>query len=178
MKKPSKKTARKAAPARKAKTPAAKAPRLPIEEAVIRKLAEVMKDTGLSEISWSDGKMQVKLASGGGGGTWVAAPAASAAPAAAPAAAPVAAAPSGNDPASHPGAVKSPMVGTAYVAAEPGAAAFVREGDTVKQGQTVLIVEAMKTMNPIPAPKGGRVVKIMIEDKQPVEFGQVLMIIE
>ena len=70
------------------------------------------------------------------------------------------------------------MVGTAYVAAEPGAASFVKVGDTVRQGQTVLIIEAMKTMNPIPAPKSGRVAEILIGDKQPVEFGQVLMVIE
>jgi acetyl-CoA carboxylase biotin carboxyl carrier protein len=82
------------------------------------------------------------------------------------------------DPASHPGAVTSPMVGTVYLAPEPGAGAFVRVGDTVDAGQTVLIVEAMKTMNQIPAPRGGVVRRILVEDRQPVEYGAPLMIIE
>jgi acetyl-CoA carboxylase biotin carboxyl carrier protein len=151
---------------------------LPISEAAVRKLAKVMKETGLSEISWSDGRVQVKLASQGGGWAVYPPPGESHFSSPAPTAPGGGAAPSGHDQASHPGAVKSPMVGTAYIAAEPGAAPFVREGDAVKQGQTVLIVEAMKTMNPIPAPKSGRVVRVIVEDKQPVEFGQVLMIIE
>ena len=104
------------------------------------------------------------------------APAAAAAPAAAPAAeAPAAAS---NDPASHPGAVPSPMVGTAYLQAEPGSPAFVNVGDTVSEGQTVLIIEAMKTMNQIPAPRAGKVTRILVEDGSPVEFGAPLMIIE
>ncbi len=78
----------------------------------------------------------------------------------------------------HPGAVPSPMVGTAYLSPQPGAAPFVQVGDTVKEDQTLLIVEAMKTMNPIPAPKSGRVTQILVSDTQPVEFGEVLMIIE
>ena len=82
------------------------------------------------------------------------------------------------DPASHPGAVASPMVGTVYLAAEPGAAAFVAEGDRVTEGQTLLIVEAMKTMNQIPSPRAGVVKKILVENAQPVEFGAPLMIIE
>ncbi len=80
--------------------------------------------------------------------------------------------------ASSPGAVSSPMVGTAYMAAEPGAAPFVRVGDVVKAGQTVMIIEAMKVMNPIKAPKGGVVTEIMVSDAQPVEYGEVLMIID
>ena len=103
-----------------------------------------------------------------------------AAPVAAPA--PVAAAPAPAAPAAdlskHPGAVKSPMVGTVYVAHEPGAAAFVKVGDRVTKGQTLLLVEAMKTMNQIPAPRAGRVTQIIISDGQPVEFGEPLMIIE
>lgn len=82
------------------------------------------------------------------------------------------------DPAEHPGAVTSPMVGTIYVAPEPGAAAYVRVGDTVEAGQTLLIIEAMKTMNQIPAPRSGTVRRILVEDKQPVEYGAPLMIIE
>ena len=82
------------------------------------------------------------------------------------------------DPAAHPGAVTSPMVGTVYMAAEPGAAAFVSTGSTVKEGDTLLIIEAMKTMNHIPAPRAGTVKRILVEDGGPVEFGAPLMIIE
>ncbi|SMR83274.1 acetyl-CoA carboxylase biotin carboxyl carrier protein [Aliiroseovarius halocynthiae] len=113
----------------------------------------------------------------------IAAPVAAAAPAAAPAtvaAAPAAEAPAAasDDPANHPGAVPSPMVGTAYLQPEPGAPSFVSVGDTVSEGQTVLIVEAMKTMNQIPAPRAGKVTRILVEDGSPVEFGAPLMIIE
>lgn len=83
-----------------------------------------------------------------------------------------------SDPAAHPGAVTSPMVGTVYMAAEPGAAAFVTTGTTVKEGDTLLIIEAMKTMNHIPAPRAGTVKRILVEDGGPVEFGAPLMIIE
>ncbi|WP_334061260.1 acetyl-CoA carboxylase biotin carboxyl carrier protein [Limimaricola cinnabarinus] len=101
--------------------------------------------------------------------------AAASAPAAAPAPAPAAVA---EDPASHPGAVTSPMVGTAYLQAEPGSPAFVTPGAQVKEGDTVLIIEAMKTMNQIPAPRTGTVKRILVEDGSPVEFGAPLMIIE
>lgn len=87
--------------------------------------------------------------------------------------------PDGNlDPASHPGAVTSPMVGTVYMSAEPGAAAFVSVGQQVKEGDTLLIIEAMKTMNHIPAPRAGTIKRILVEDAGPVEFGAPLMIIE
>ena len=82
------------------------------------------------------------------------------------------------DPGNHPGALKSPMVGTAYLAAEPGAKPFIEIGSTVTAGQTVLIIEAMKTMNAIPAPKAGTVAAILVEDAHPVEFGEPLLIIE
>ena len=114
----------------------------------------------------------------------VAAPAAPvAAPSPAPAAAPAAAAPeapaeTGGDPAADPGAVTSPMVGTAYLSPEPGANPFISVGDTVKEGQTLLIVEAMKTMNNIPAPKAGKVKRILIDDGTPVEFGTALVVVE
>jgi acetyl-CoA carboxylase biotin carboxyl carrier protein len=100
-----------------------------------------------------------------------AAPAAQSAPAAAPAAAP-------EDPAQHPGAVTSPMVGTVYLASEPGAAPFVSIGAQVSEGQTVVIIEAMKTMNQIPATKSGIVRRILVEDGSPVEYGAPLLIIE
>ncbi len=103
-----------------------------------------------------------------------AAPAAQAAPSA-PAHAP---GHSAGDPAQHPGAVNSPMVGTAFLSAEPGAAAFVKIGDDVKEGQTLLIIEAMKTMNQIPSPKSGKVVRILVADGSPVEFGEPLIILE
>jgi acetyl-CoA carboxylase biotin carboxyl carrier protein len=109
------------------------------------------------------------------------APAAPAAPASAPhaPAAPAAHAAHGpGDPAQHPGAVNSPMVGTAYLSAEPGAPPFVKLGDEVKEGQTLLIVEAMKTMNQIPSPRAGKVARILIEDGSPVEFGEPLLILE
>ncbi len=91
-------------------------------------------------------------------------------------AAPAAAAPA--DPSSHPGAVPSPMVGTAYLAAEPGAEPFVTIGSQVKEGQTLLIIEAMKTMNHIPAPRAGTVKRVLVEDGTPVEYGAPLMIVE
>lgn len=106
-----------------------------------------------------------------------AAPAPVAAPAAAPSATPASPA-ADADPASLPGAVTSPMVGTVYLAPEPGSAAFAKVGDTVNEGDTLLIIEAMKTMNHIPAPKSGTVKRILVEDGAPVEFGAPLMVVE
>lgn len=143
-----------------------------IDGDLIRKLADLLRETGLNEIEFAEGEKRIRVNRG------VTAP--MAVHAAVPAA-PVAAAPAAVTPASaaaHPGAVKSPMVGTAYAAAEPGGTPFVRVGDSVKAGQTVLIIEAMKVMNPIKAPKGGTIVEIMVSDAQPVEYGEVLMIIE
>ncbi|MXU65792.1 acetyl-CoA carboxylase biotin carboxyl carrier protein [Oceanomicrobium pacificus] len=108
-----------------------------------------------------------------------AAPAPAAAPAQAAAPAPAAApADTGGDPADHPGAVTSPMVGTAYLQPEPGSPAFIKVGDQIEEGQTLLIIEAMKTMNQIPAPRGGKVARILVEDGSPVEFGAPLVILE
>ena len=106
--------------------------------------------------------------------TAAAAPVSAPAPVAATEAAPVAA----DDPAQHPGAVTSPMVGTIYLSPEPGAAPFVTVGSSITEGQTVLIVEAMKTMNQIPAPKSGKITRILVDDGVPVEFGTPLVIIE
>ncbi|MEM7242034.1 MAG: acetyl-CoA carboxylase biotin carboxyl carrier protein [Pseudomonadota bacterium] len=108
----------------------------------------------------------------------IATPAAAAPAPAAPASPTADASDTSGDPANHPGVVSSPMVGTAYLAPEPGAAPFVTVGDTVSEGQTLLIVEAMKTMNNIPAPQAGKVTRILIDDGTPVEFGTPLMIIE
>ena len=144
-----------------------------VEEELVRKLAKLLEETGLTEIEYSDGgwKMRVSKASS----------AAAAVMPAAVAAAPVvvAAAPTaGEDAARHPGAVTSPMVGTVYVASEPNAPAFVKVGDRVTQGQTLLLIEAMKTMNPIKAPKAGKISQILVANAAPVEYGEVLLIIE
>lgn len=154
--------------------------------AFIQALAELLNKNELTEIAvvreyGEDDSLEVRVVKQA---TIVAAPAPvyAAAPAHAPvAAAPAAAAvaaPAEADPAAHPGAVTSPMVGTAYLSPEPGANAFVKVGDTVKEGQTLLIVEAMKTMNHIPAPRAGTVKRILVDDGAPVEYGAALMIVE
>ena len=141
----------------------------------IKELAELLSETGLTEIEVETGDMRIKVARQGTAVSAVV-PQVAAAPAPAEAAPePKEAAPA---PADHPGGVKSPMVGTAYLAPEPGSANFVKVGDTVSEGQTILIVEAMKTMNPISAPRAGKVTQIFISNEQPVEFDEVLMIIE
>ena len=145
------------------------------ETALIRELAEVLNETGLSEIEYEREGLRLRVAR-----QLTVTAVAHAAPAAGhggPAAGPGAAAKPA-DVANHPGTVKSPMVGTAYRAAEPGAAAFVEVGTRVAQGQTLLIIEAMKTMNHIPAPRAGTVVQVFIDNGQPVEFGEPLVVIE
>jgi acetyl-CoA carboxylase biotin carboxyl carrier protein len=147
-----------------------------IDRDLIRELARLLEETGLTEIEIERGGFRVRVARSGTVAPVVAAVAPAAAPqpfAAAAAPKPVAA-----DPAKHPGVVTSPMVGTAYVAPEPGAMPFVEVGSKVAAGDTLLIIEAMKTMNQIPAPSSGTVTQILIEDGQPVEFGEPLMIIE
>ena len=143
-----------------------------IDGDLIRKLADLLRETGLSEIEFAEGEKRIRVTRGVT--ATAVAPVVAAAPAPAVAAAPAPAA----KPANHPGAVISPMVGTAYIAAEPGGAPFVRVGDTVKPGQTLLIIEAMKVMNPIKATRGGTVTAVHVGDAQPVEFGEVLLIIE
>ena len=150
-----------------------------IDTRLVRKLADILKATDLTEIEVESGGFKVRVARQG---TMMAAPAPVYAqvPASAPAAAPVAAA-AGAAPAAAPtrgDAVKSPMVGTAYLSPEPGKPAFINVGDKVAAGQTLLIIEAMKTFNPIKAPKPGTVSKIIIGNAQPVEFGQVLLIVD
>jgi acetyl-CoA carboxylase biotin carboxyl carrier protein len=143
----------------------------------IRKLAAILEETNLGEIELADGDRRIRVARP----TAVAAPAplAMAPIAAAPlAAVPLSVAPAPGDQGKHPGAVKSPMVGTAYLAPEPGKPVFVNVGDKVTAGQTLLIIEAMKTFNPIKAPKAGTITQILIENARPVEFGEVLMIVE
>lgn len=147
-----------------------------IESSWIRELAAILHETGLTEIEIekADVRLRISRAAPAAAPVAVAAPAAPAvdtAHAAAPA-------PAAKSHANHPGVVPSPMVGTAYLAPSPGAEPFIKKGDRVREGQTLLIVEAMKTMNPIAAPRAGVVTEILISDAQPVEFGEPLAIIE
>src|SRR5436190_11843373 len=161
-----------------------KAPADPIDARLVRKLADILTETGLSEIEVEHAGLKVRVAK-----TLTAtyhqvaapAPVMQAAPAPAAVAAP--AIPGPHAPSAGPARmageeVKSPMVGTVYLQPTPGSDAFVKLGDTVEAGQTLFIIEAMKTMNPIPAPKAGKLVQILVEDAQPVEFGEPLAIIE
>ncbi len=145
------------------------------DQEMIRQLANVLDETNLTEIEVENKDLRVRVARQLTAGA--AAPVAVAAPAAAAPAAPVEIAVSA-DAANHPGAVTSPMVGTAYLAPEPGASVFTEVGKSIKKGDTILIVEAMKTMNQIPSPKSGTVTAILVEDGQPVEYGEPLIIIE
>lgn len=142
-----------------------------IDQDLIRELADLLKETDLSEIEIETDDLKLRVARQA---AHVVSVPAAAAPAPASAAAPATPA----EAAAHPGAVPSPMVGTVYLASEPGAAPFINVGSQVTQGQTILIVEAMKTMNQIPAPRSGTVKQILVEDGQPVEFGEPLIIIE
>lgn len=143
----------------------------PIDARLVRRLAAILNDTGLTEIEVERGDLRIKVARTPA----AVAQALMAAPAAAPLAVPAAAAreagPAVGD------VVNSPMVGTVYLQPEPGSAPFVRVGDMVAEGQTLLIVEAMKTMNPIPAPRAGRILELLVADGQPVEFGEPLAVI-
>jgi acetyl-CoA carboxylase biotin carboxyl carrier protein len=144
--------------------------------ALIRELALLLDETSLTEIEIERAGLRVRVARNVSIAASLPAPIAAAAPAAAPTAAgaPAAAA----DFSKHPGAVPSPMVGTAYWSPEPGAKPFIEVGSKVSAGQTLLIIEAMKTMNQIPSPRAGTVTQILVEDGQPVEFGEPLVIIE
>jgi len=144
-----------------------------IDKELIRELAKLLDETGLTEIEIERAGLRVRVGRSGGV-AHITTHGGSAAPP--PSTAPAAVTPT--DPAKHPGAVTSPMVGTAYAASEPGAAAFIKIGDTVRQGQTLLIIEAMKVMNPIHAPAGGTVKAILVENGQPVEFDQPLVVVE
>ncbi len=145
-----------------------------VDHKLIHELTRLLDETGLTEIEIEQNGQRVRVARG--------------AVAAAPAPVRVVSAPAPHplaesaavplDPAKHPGVVISPMVGTAYISPEPGAKPFIEVGSKVKAGETLLIIEAMKTMNQIPAPHGGTVIQILFEDGQPVEFGEPLVIIE
>ena len=150
-----------------------------IEAAWIRELAGILDETGLTEIEVEKDDVRLRVARQPAATTAIAA--AAPAPSPEPVATPIGASASMSAPTpsvTHPGAVRSPMVGTAYLSPSPGADQFTKVGATVTEGQTVLIVEAMKTMNPITAPKSGTVKEILVADAQPVEFDDPLLIIE
>lgn len=143
----------------------------------IRQLADLLNDKGLTEIEFDSGEWKVRVAKQGTplAATYAQLPAAQPAPASGPA--PAQSAPV-DDNATHPGAVTSPMVGVVYLRPDPDSSPFITEGETVTQGQTLLLIEAMKVYNPIHAPKGGVIKKILVEGGSPVEFGEPLVIIE
>ena len=144
---------------------------------LVRELADILDDSGLVELEYATDDVEIRLSKASS--EVAAAPMMAAAPQAAPAARPAAAPAAENAPERAPeSAMKSPMVGTAYLAPEPGADDFVKVGDSVKSGQTLLIIEAMKVMNPITATEAGTVKAILIDNAQPVEFGQPLIVIE
>jgi acetyl-CoA carboxylase biotin carboxyl carrier protein len=151
----------------KPETPSA----VPAED-VVRSLAKLLDETGLTEIEIEEAGRRIRVARAAATATFVASPAAG------PPRVQSVAAERPADPTEHPGVVLSPMVGSAYRAAEPGAKPFVDVGSKVKVGDTLLIIEAMKTLNQIPATRAGTVTQILFEDGQPVEFGESLMIIE
>ena len=148
-----------------------------IDQALIRDLANILNETDLTEIEVEQDDLRIRV-SRAGTPQYVQAPIAApvAAVSAAPAAAAAPAAPA--DARSNKNAVTAPMVGTAYLAPAPGARAFIEVGSTVKEGQTILIIEAMKTMNQIPAPRSGKVTEILVQDSSPVEYGEPLIVIE
>lgn len=142
-------------------------PKFELDPDFVRSLARLLEETGLSEIEYAEGDKKIRCAVSRGAVVHQA-------PTAAPAAAPV----SADKPAMADGAVTSPMVGTVYLAASPGAEPFVKVGDKVKAGDTLVIIEAMKVMNPIKAVKAGAIAAVLVGDAQPVEFGEPLIVIE
>ena len=155
-----------------------------LDTGLIRELAAILREADLGEIEIQQGELRIKVVKPEAKMVHVAAPA-YAAPAAAPGAPASAPAPAAGPPArkmtapaDHPGAVKAPMVGTVYLAPDEDSPPYIKVGDSVAAGQTLVLVEAMKTFNPVPAAKAGKVVQILVENQQPVEFGQPLVIIE
>ncbi len=147
-----------------------------IDSDAIKELADLLNETGLTEIEVADGDKAIRVSKGGGVVAAAAAPVQMASDPAVPQKASMDA--PAQTATSHPGAVKSPMVGTAYMQSEPGAPPFKKKGDTVNVGDTLVIIEAMKVMNPIKAETAGTVTQMLVENGQPVEFGDVLMVIE
>jgi len=134
---------------------------------LIRALAALLQETGLSEIEIAEGERRVRVARNAHAATAVTVSVPQSSPA-----------PAATKQVESAGAVKSPMVGTAYLAPQPGAAHFVKVGDSVREGQALMVIEAMKVMNQIHAPRAGKVIEILVADGTPVEFGQVLMVLE
>ena len=162
-----------------------------VDTGLVRELAELLDASNLTEIEVKDGERTIRVARTAAAvtmaagppsyapGNYAPAPPAGGWPAPPTAAAPTAAPAAGSDDIrNHPGLVKSPIVGTAYLSPEPGTPAFITEGASVAAGDTLLIIEAMKVMNPIKAPKGGTVTQVLVESGQPIEFGDVLVVIE
>jgi acetyl-CoA carboxylase biotin carboxyl carrier protein len=147
-------------------------PKFDVDSDLVRKLAGLLEETGLGEIEYEEGEKSIRVARAGSGGPTVVTTAPAAVPGA-PVTGSVATAAKALE-----GAVTSPMVGTVYLASAPGAKSFTSVGSKVKPGDTLAIIEAMKVMNPIKAGKGGTVTQILVEDGQPVEFGQPLVVIE
>lgn len=147
--------------------------RIEIDEQAIRRLAGLLEETGLAEIEIAAGESRIRVVRSGQPASVVVAPPATAAVAPSPAGPPEPPADS-----SHPGAILSPMVGVAYLSPEPGAPPFVKVGDKVSQGQTLMLIEAMKTFNQIKAPRAGTVSRILVESGSPVEYGELLLILE
>ncbi len=146
--------------------------KLEVDQDLIRELAALLEETGLGEIEIADEEHRLRIARPAVAGQAPAPPAAAAATAPPP--------PQDGDEnlAEHPGAVTSPMVGTAYLGADPNSTPFIRVGDRVAKGQTVLIIEAMKHFNEIPAPRDGTVTRVVVENGSPVEFGEILLLLE
>lgn len=139
-----------------------------VDDELIRRLSALLEETGLGEIEYAEGERRIRVARGGGAAYALPPMPVAAAEPAAEAPAPV----------DTGDAVIAPMVGTVYISPEPGADPFVRPGDTVTEGQALLLIEAMKTFNPIRSPRAGRVVRILVGDATPVEYGEVLMVLE
>jgi acetyl-CoA carboxylase biotin carboxyl carrier protein len=165
--------------------PKASAPKEAIDTRLVRRLADILKDTDLTEIEVERGDLKIRVARQTAltvaAAPLVAPPPAVAAPPPTSASAPAAGAPPAPEPVGETmrgEQVKSPMVGAVYLQPQPGAKAFIEVGDTVAAGQTLLIIEAMKTMNPVPAPRAGKVLRVLVENGQPVEFGEPLVVIE
>ena len=144
---------------------------LTVDGELVRALASLLQETGLTEIEYAVGERRIRVVRGAPAAVTVAMPGPAIAAATAAPATPVAAA-------DLPGAIKAPMVGTAYLSPQPEAPPFIKVGDTVREGQPLLIIEAMKVMNQIPAPRAGKVTQILVSDGTPVEFGQPLLVLE
>ncbi len=150
--------------------------KISVDDNLIRQLAELLEETGLSEIEIGEGEQHLRVVRAGAAPALAAVAPPSTGLVPVPGDGPVNGAETSD--ANHPGAVTAPMVGTIYVAPEPGAAPFVAQGASVQEGDTLFIIEAMKTMNPVRAPRSGTVNRVLVENETPVEYGEVLAVIE